>query len=67
MNSFVDLWPTTESFHMPCVPLTDAQTKDYRDLMTRAEALQALGRYQESRRIKQVASDILRTGAPNLD
>lgn len=52
---------------VPGVPLTDAQYEDYLALVVKAQELHAAGRSQEARRIKQVASNILRTGAPALE
>lgn len=51
----------------PCVPLSDTQMGDYLDLMFRADELLAAGRQQEANRVKRVASNILRTGAPALE
>ena len=51
----------------PSVPLSDAQMRDCLDLMFRADELLAAGRRQEANRVKQVASNILRTGAPALE
>ena len=67
MNSLVDLQSDAESLQMPCVPLTDQQMQDYRALMTKVDALLALDRHQEAKRVKLVASNILRTGAPALE
>jgi len=53
--------------HVPVVPLTDAQYEDYLALVGKAQELHAAGRFQEAGRIKQVASNILRTGAPALE
>lgn len=50
-----------------CVPLTERQEQDYRDLMDRARALYASGRREEAKRVSSVAANILRTGAPALE
>ena len=67
MHSPSDLRPNARSLRMPCVPLTDQQTEDYRALMFKADALLDLGREHEARRVKRVAKSILETGAPALE
>ena len=51
----------------PCVPLSDTQMRDYLDLMFSADERLATGREQEANRVKRVATNILRTGAPALE
>ena len=67
MKSLSDLQPSAASLRTPCVPLTDQQMQDYQTLMSKAGSLFALGRQNEARRVKQLASNILRTGAPALE
>lgn len=67
MKSPLDLRSNAGSLKMPCVPLTDQQMQDYQALMSEVNALMALGRQSEARRVTKVASTILRTGAPALE
>ena len=67
MKSPSNLRSNAGSLETPCVPLTDQQMQDYQALMSEVNALMALGRQNEARRVKQVASNILRTGAPALE
>ena len=53
-----------ESRHAPRVPLSNTQLKDYLDLIYEADALFAAGMQEEAGRVKLMASNILRTGAP---
>ena len=53
-----------EPQRIPPVPLSSTQLKDYLDLMYEADALVAAGMQEESGRVKLMASNILRTGAP---
>ena len=55
-----------DSLAVPSVPLTDKQLRDYQSLMAEADTLVAKNRLQEAKRVKQVAANILRTGAPAL-
>ena len=67
INNLLDPRSNAESMQIPCIPLTDQQIKDYRALMIEVDSLRASGRHQEARRVKLIASNILRTGAPALE
>ena len=49
------------------VPLTEQQIQDYQALLIGADELFTAGCYQEASLARQVAMNILRTGAPALE
>ena len=61
------LGSSDSSSRAPRVPLSATQTRDYLDLILRADELLTAGRQQEASRIDRLASNILRTGAPALE